>query len=373
VTVGDCCEVGLAGDEASHSADGVFDAAFLPRGVGVTEEGLQIEAVQVRMAGEFGAVVEGYGSAQPLGEGLEQLLDQAGDEGCGFVVRPGGEQDARGAFVHGKDGLAVFCEHHEVGFPVPWRLPIAGFGGSLRDGDTAFDEGRRAAAAGASPSAFAFGAREIEPPAIVLGAGDLGVDEAVDGLVADDRSAGLALETASDLLGRPAAGETFKDGAAQVGLAFEARALPAPRPRLLVGERRLIADFAATVALKLASDRRWRAIQSCRDLPDRAPIALKSGNLTPILQRQLDIPPRHGNTSLKRCCTSFVNLGNLVHFAAMVRSPPTRTWPPKLSPSGPSDLGPVPSAPALGARRLHGMTYVESFRPLHSRIVRGGL
>ena len=46
MAVGDCGEVGFTGDEASHSADGVFDAAFLPRGVGVTEVGLQIEAVQ---------------------------------------------------------------------------------------------------------------------------------------------------------------------------------------------------------------------------------------------------------------------------------------------------------------------------------------
>ena len=28
--VGEGCEVGLAGDEAAHSADGIFDTAFLP-------------------------------------------------------------------------------------------------------------------------------------------------------------------------------------------------------------------------------------------------------------------------------------------------------------------------------------------------------
>jgi hypothetical protein len=56
VAMGDGCEVGFAWDEAAHSADGVFDAAFLPRGVGIAEEGLQIEVVQPGVAGELGAI-----------------------------------------------------------------------------------------------------------------------------------------------------------------------------------------------------------------------------------------------------------------------------------------------------------------------------
>jgi hypothetical protein len=41
---------------------------------------------------------------------------------------------------------------------------------------------------------------------------------------------------------------------------------------------------AQAVAPHLARDRRWRAIQSCRDLPDRAAIGLKAGNLAAVFQ-----------------------------------------------------------------------------------------
>jgi hypothetical protein len=55
---------------------------------------LQIEAVQAGVACELGAVVEGDCSAQLRWDGLQQLLDQFGDEIGGFVIGPGGEQDA---------------------------------------------------------------------------------------------------------------------------------------------------------------------------------------------------------------------------------------------------------------------------------------
>ena len=74
------------------------------------------------------------------------------------------------------------------------------------------------------------------------------------------------------------------DGAAQVGLAFKARARPAPRRALLLSVARLVADLAAAIALYLTSNGRWRAIQSCRDLPERAAIGLKAGNLAAVVQ-----------------------------------------------------------------------------------------
>src|SRR5262245_45943879 len=52
-------EIGFARDEAAQPADGVLDAAFLPRGVGVAEEGLDAEVVELVVAGELGAIVEG--------------------------------------------------------------------------------------------------------------------------------------------------------------------------------------------------------------------------------------------------------------------------------------------------------------------------
>ena len=91
------------------------------------------------MARELHTIIEGDGPAQFWRDGCEQVLEQLGDAVGGFAVWPCGEDDARGSFVDGEDELSVSCEHHEVGFPVPWRMPIGGFGGSLCDRDSGLD------------------------------------------------------------------------------------------------------------------------------------------------------------------------------------------------------------------------------------------
>ncbi|MET4443388.1 hypothetical protein ABIB75_001658, partial [Bradyrhizobium sp. GM2.2] len=68
-------KVGLSGDEAAQAADGVLDAALLPRRVRVAEEGLHQEALQGKVGGELGAVVEGDGTAQCLRYGFEQAYE----------------------------------------------------------------------------------------------------------------------------------------------------------------------------------------------------------------------------------------------------------------------------------------------------------
>src|SRR5271155_1607932 len=42
---GDVVEVGVPGQEAADPADGVLDAALLPGGVGIAEEGIEADAV----------------------------------------------------------------------------------------------------------------------------------------------------------------------------------------------------------------------------------------------------------------------------------------------------------------------------------------
>src|SRR5439155_540328 len=56
---------------------------------------------------------------------------------------------------------------------------------------------------------------------------------------------------------------------------------------------------------------RWRAIHSCRDFADCFPGLAIPGNRATLFQRKLFIFLSHRNTLYKRCCTSFVNLGNL--------------------------------------------------------------
>jgi hypothetical protein len=278
------CEVSFARDEAAHTTDGVFDAALLPGRVGIAEEGFDGEAVKQLMTGKLGAIVESNGLAQPRGQAFEERVQMRGDAIGGLVGRPGRKQEAGLALMNGEHGLAVLGEQHEVGFPMAGAVAVGDRRRSFGYGDTAFDQACGTATPAAAETALALAARQIVPPAVVLGAGDLGVDEAVDALVADHLVATLASESAGDLLGRPASGEMLENVAAQVGLAFEARARPASRLRLFLGVTWFVSDLAAAVAPHLARDRRWRAIQSCRNLPDRAPVGLKSGNLASVLQ-----------------------------------------------------------------------------------------
>jgi hypothetical protein len=102
------CEVGFAWHEASHSADGVFDAALLPGRVGITEESTDGEAVQRAMSCKLGAVVEGDAFAQLRRQWFEQPDEMSCDSIGGFVGRSGSEDDPGFALVHGQDRLAIF-------------------------------------------------------------------------------------------------------------------------------------------------------------------------------------------------------------------------------------------------------------------------
>ena len=274
----------LSRQETTHSPDGILDAAFLPGGMRVAEVGPHGQPVQLLMAGEFGAVVESDGLAQVARHGLEQA-DEALGHAIGSLARePAPEDQPRAAFVHGEHGLAVSGEEHEVAFPMADGLAVCRFEGAFSNGNTAFDEACRAPAPSASVAALALAVRQIATPAIVLSARDLGVDEAVDALVADHQVAGFARKPAGHLLRRPALGQALKHGTPQARLAFEARTHPAPRLRLFLRITRFIADIAAAIAPQLPSDRRWRAIQICSNLPDRTTFGLKAGNLAPLLQ-----------------------------------------------------------------------------------------
>src|SRR5258705_3946491 len=114
-----------------------------------------------------------------------------------------------------------------------WDRAIGGCGWPFSHGNPALNELCGAAAAAPAQPALALGARQIAAPAVVLGASNLGVDEAIDALVANHPATSLACEPTGDLLGRPTTGKVLKNGAAQGGLAFEAGGPPAPRPSLL--------------------------------------------------------------------------------------------------------------------------------------------
>jgi hypothetical protein len=96
-------EIGPAGDEAAHAADGVLDAAFLPGSMGVAEERLHQKALQGKVRCELGAVVEGDGLAHPLWHSLEQAHEMACDTGSELVREADAEQQAGSALMYGED------------------------------------------------------------------------------------------------------------------------------------------------------------------------------------------------------------------------------------------------------------------------------
>ena len=204
-------QVGLARQGPAQAADGVLDAALLPGRVGLTEEGLEAEGMEGVVARKLRPVIEGNGLAPGGRQGREERGDGVRDGRGGFAGGPRGNQQAGVAFMERQDGLAVDPEQHQVGLPVAR-------GATIRDGVRPLgqwaaqgDEGRRAPAFGAASAAFRFGPGQIVPPGIVFLAGDLSVDEAIDGLVGDDRLVVLPSEATRHLLRRPAVLEPRQD------------------------------------------------------------------------------------------------------------------------------------------------------------------
>lgn len=74
--------------------------------------------MELVVASELGAVVEGDGLAQGLGEGFEQAGDDGGDRAGMLAIGPDGDEQARGSLMQGEERLVIASEHHEVGFPV---------------------------------------------------------------------------------------------------------------------------------------------------------------------------------------------------------------------------------------------------------------
>jgi len=235
LVVGERSEVGLSGEEAAHPSDGVFDAALLPRRVGVAEEGLELDGMQAGVLSELGAVIEGDGLAQRLWQGIEEAEQEVCDEACGLMGGALADEDTGGAFVECEDGLAIGGEEHEVALPMSGHAAVLGLARPFGDGDAVLDEVCGASALLTAKAALGFGAGQIAAPGEVLMAGDLGVDEAVDGFVADDRSAVLQGQPASGLFRRQAVSEPVEDSGSEGWIAVKFGTFPAPCLGLVLG------------------------------------------------------------------------------------------------------------------------------------------
>jgi len=276
--------------------------------VGIAEEGLEAQPVdQHEVLSELGAVVEGDGLAQLRIDRLKPGHQALGRRECGFARLPGRQYGPGFALLRHQDGLAGSSEQHEIGLPMPEGVSELDLGRAQSDGNTAFDQAVRGTT-GAAAASFVLGSGQVQAPRTVVGSADLIIDEAIDALMTDAGRGLGAVQPTGDLLGRPAAAEAIQHEVAQLGIAFQARALPAPGGGLLLRIDRFVADLRTAIALQLARDARWRAIQSCRDLAERMTGLVKLGNLAALFQAELAVVVSHGNT-LSWCCTSFVNSG----------------------------------------------------------------
>jgi len=135
---------------------------------------------------------------------------------------------------------SVIEELHRVGLPMTSVGAVGEAGWTLGDRHSADDVQGGAAAFTATVAALGFTARQIASPGVVLRPGDLGVDEAVDRLVADDALALLQRQTGRNRLGRQISPQKLENLSLKPRLAEQFAALPASGMGLLSGVGRCV-------------------------------------------------------------------------------------------------------------------------------------
>ena len=116
--------------------------------------------------------------------------------------------------------------------------------------------------------------------------GNLAMNEAIDSLVTDEGFAVFKFKPASDLFWREMVSQAVQHQLAQLRIALKLATRPAPCLGFVFGIDRFIGS-AAGITLHLSRNCRWRAIQSCSNLPDRTGLSLKHGNLAAFLRSEM--------------------------------------------------------------------------------------
>ena len=184
--VGESSEVRLARKDATHSAYGVFYSTFLPGRVGIAEEGLDAQFVELVMEGELGSVVESDSLTPCRGQGSQHLTHGVGDRQGSLARWPQSDQEAGVALVEGQYCLPISAEEHQVGLPVAWVAAISGALGTVGNRPSHSHEGGWTAPFAASPAPPRLGPGQVVAPAVVLLTSHLAVNEPIDALMGDD-------------------------------------------------------------------------------------------------------------------------------------------------------------------------------------------
>src|SRR3546814_110725 len=138
----------------------------------------------------------------------------------------------------------------QVDLPMPVLAPVQDMSWPFIDRNAVLDTGQGLMRL-AAPAAPGLGPRQIMAPAIVLGAQDLGLDEAINALMTDAHARLVPRQPSRHLFGRPSHCKTVQHEPAQGWLACHPATPPAPRPGLRARIGRLIADLDAAVPRQL--------------------------------------------------------------------------------------------------------------------------
>lgn len=163
-------EVCFAGQPAPQASDGVFHSAFLPRTMGIAEEGLDAKGfVKPVMLGELVSVVEANGLAYRLRKFAELTSDSPGGEDSFSIDRTLNDAEAGFAFMENQQPLATSGEQHEVGFPMTRHPAPFDLGRAFGNRSPLFDEAGGAATRAPVTPSCSFMTRQQAMPGILLG------------------------------------------------------------------------------------------------------------------------------------------------------------------------------------------------------------
>jgi hypothetical protein len=209
-------ENGFAGEVTAHAADGIFDAAFLPRFVGVAEESGKAQALgELVMQGELGPVIESDGLAQGGRKRLEPG-EETFEHGLGGLVGLAGEAQMTGrALMENQDGLTILGEEHEIGFPMAGLGSVVGLRGAIMNRHAVLEVLNGTASAKAQAATPMFATRQEAVPVILLGGAM--IDETIDRFVGDHGVAVGATESTGNLLRGPAQQQVLAHGGLELG------------------------------------------------------------------------------------------------------------------------------------------------------------
>src|SRR5579863_67568 len=306
---GQSVEVGVSGQLAAQTTNRVFNAALLPRRVGVTEPGSDAKAlVEEIVFAELGSVIEGDGLTQVGGHGFHHGAEIVGDRLRCSRLLPHQQGAPRSAFLRHQQELSRFAEAHEVGFPVARAGSGCHHRRTIVDGNPVQYGRRRPSPIGQTLSTTVLLARQPAMQGFVEGP-TAPINVTVNGFVADAVAVRSLGHAPGNLLRRPTRGETLQNLLTKFRLTFQLVGSTAGmttqhqllRALRIVAPGPLLGGLAVALQFTAAGGR--ASPQNASDTAQRFTVCMQTVNLNPLPEAQLLIFSLFHRNTFVRCCT----------------------------------------------------------------------